>query len=43
MLISFVHFTAQLIIAMTILRLIAAKLIENNPDSPLGSALSFVS
>lgn len=42
MAISFVHFLAQLIIAMALLRLVAAKLIANNPESPLGKALTFV-
>lgn len=42
MLIDFLQFMAQLILALTILRVAQVKLIDRNPDSLVGGALAFI-
>lgn len=43
MLINFLQFTANLIIALVLLRVVSAKLLERDSDSALGKALAFIS
>lgn len=42
MLINFLQFLANLIIALALLRVLEAKVLESNPDSAFGQALAFV-
>lgn len=42
MLINFVQFTANLIIALVALKLLELHLLQRNPDSPIGQALAFL-
>lgn len=42
MLVNFVQFTAQLIIALVLLRVAQVMLLKRNPESSLGKALAFV-
>ena len=42
MLIDFIQFFAQLVIALAILRVAQVKLLDRNPDSALGAAIAFL-
>jgi hypothetical protein len=42
MAINFVQFTANLIIALVLLKLIELSLLRRNPDSAAGQALAFI-
>lgn len=42
MLIDFLQFMAQLILALTILRVVQVKLIDRDENSLVGSALAFI-
>lgn len=42
MLINFLQFFANLIIALVLLKVLSAKLLERNENSALGKALAFI-
>lgn len=42
MLVNFIQFFANLIIALTLLKMIQVHIVKRNPDSPAGQALSFL-
>ena len=42
MLVNFIQFFANLIIALTILKLAEVHIIKRNSDSPVGQALAFL-